>query len=352
VIEKLYTVETDETNPYRNIALEALLLEKVEQKSCILYLWQNRHSVIIGRNQNAWKECRVEELEKTGGFLARRLSGGGAVYHDLGNLNFTFLLPREEYDIEKQTEVILRAVRMAGIEAQRTGRNDIETRGRKFSGNAFYFSGANAYHHGTILVKADTEAASKYLSVQADKFRARGVESVRKRIINLTECRADLSIPELKQYLAAAFDEVYGGRNIPLELKDPDQGRLEVLENHFSDPAWKYGRNPPFSFEVSGRFPWGGVEIRIEAVRNTVNNCVVFSDAMDETFILNLGGCLNGAPFTRQGIEAALKTAFGYSPGTSALSAELPSEAGGRSSPPARLQYCGDIIKLLFDKMV
>jgi lipoate-protein ligase A len=270
----------------------------------------------------------VEELESSGGFLARRLSGGGAVYHDLGNLNFTFLVPREDYDVERQSEVILRAVRNAGINAVRTGRNDIETEGRKFSGNAFYLSGKNAYHHGTILLNADTEAASKYLSVSQDKIKAKGVESVKSRIINLNECNPDLTIAKLKQLLIESFAEVYGCRGETLDQNGLDRERLAALEKEFSDPLWKYGKNPPFSFEASGRFPWGGVEIRIDAKENRIQNCVIFSDAMDEAFTPALSARLSGAAFTRQGAVEA---------------------AAAANWPPEWVSHAEDIINLIFN---
>ncbi len=126
MIESAFTLITDETVPYKNIALETLLLEKLPAHTAALYLWQNRRTVVIGRNQNAWQECRVADLEADGGFLARRLSGGGAVFHDLGNLNFTFILPIEDFDKDRQTSVILEAVRKAGVVARKSGRNDIE----------------------------------------------------------------------------------------------------------------------------------------------------------------------------------------------------------------------------------
>ncbi|MDR2093999.1 MAG: lipoate--protein ligase [Treponema sp.] len=327
MIERIFTVITDETNPYRNIALEALLLECLERDTCILYLWQNRHTVVIGRNQNAWKECRVEDLEASGGFLARRLSGGGAVYHDLGNLNFTFLIPKDDYDTEKQSTVILRAVQAAGIDAYKSGRNDIETGGRKFSGNAFYFSGNNAYHHGTLLVSADLNAASQYLTVHTDKIKAKGIESVRKRMINLTECSPNLTIPALQHYLTAAFDEVYRLEGRPLDKSLLDRERLSALEAKFADPEWKYGKNPPFQFETGARFAWGDIDILIDASENRIAKSRFFSDAMDEAFILALPSALAGVSFTRPAVQAALTTAF---------------------TSPRQRAYCDDIIGLIF----
>ena len=138
MVTKLTYIESDQVNPYKNLAVEEYLLLHCEDKECILYLWQNQNTVVIGRNQNAWKECKVTKLEEENGHLARRLSGGGAVYHDLGNLNFTFLVNKDEYSLEKQLQVIINAMGRLGLKAEKSGRNDILIDGKKFSGNAFY----------------------------------------------------------------------------------------------------------------------------------------------------------------------------------------------------------------------
>ena len=180
MIGKIEIYMSEDFNPYRNLATEKLLLDSVGEDSLILYLWQNEKTVVIGRNQNPLAECNCALLKEENGFLARRLSGGGAVFHDCGNLNFTFLCCTENYDLEKQLRVIQKACEMAGIHAELNGRNDLLADGRKFSGNAFYNSKGKSYHHGTILINADKEKLTKYLTPPKAKLWAKGVKMNKK----------------------------------------------------------------------------------------------------------------------------------------------------------------------------
>ncbi len=187
MIKQCLTILGSGVDPYANLALEEYLLTHIPDETVIPYLWQNQNTVVIGKNQNAWKECRFTDLEADQGHLARRLSGGGAVFHDLGNLNFTFLAHKEDYSVPKQLDVILEAVRSLGISAEKTGRNDVTADGRKFSGNAFYSNGVTEYHHGTLMVDVDKEKLSRYLNVSPKKLQSKGVDSVRSRVVNLRE---------------------------------------------------------------------------------------------------------------------------------------------------------------------
>lgn len=293
-------------DPYRNIADEALLLESVEEGQVILYLWQNQQTVVIGRNQNAWEECRVELLEKEGGHLARRLSGGGAVYHDLGNVNFTFLVRDTDYDLDRQNLVIKRAMEKLGLNIERSGRNDLLIDGRKFSGHAYYKQGPYRYHHGTILVDVDTEAMARYLQVSQNKMQSKGVKSVRSRVCNLVEFIPDLKSQTIYDAFVEAVKEVY-----PVPFKEGSWDKfsptLQAEKYAFiSSPQWLYGPKIPLSLQVKDRFNWGEVSLELLVNRGLLEELRIYSDAMDWDWVKVLEKSLTGLPFR----EAALKEAF------------------------------------------
>lgn len=285
---KLTYIISEENNPYANLALEEYLLKSTEPDECILYLWQNAKTVVIGYNQNAWKECKVEELKEDKGSLARRHSGGGAVFHDLGNLNFTFLVRKEYYDLEKQTEVILRAVNRFGIPAERTGRNDLTVEGKKFSGNAFYESNGYCYHHGTILLDVNKEMMSKYLKASMQKLQSKGVNSVRSRVCNLNEFNDTLNVEAMKSVMIEVFGEVYGGEPKLMEEGRISNAKLEEIQSRLSSWEWVLGREIPFNTQWDQRFSWGEVQIQLEVVKGKIQDIRVWSDAMEVTFSKSL----------------------------------------------------------------
>nr|WP_191384831.1 lipoate--protein ligase [uncultured Lachnoclostridium sp.] len=302
MIDTIRYTESGQFVPYHNLAVEKYLLETCGERECILYLWQNQRTVVIGRNQNAWKECRVSRLEEDGGYVARRLSGGGAVYHDLGNLNFTFLVRKKDYSVERQTEVILRAVRALGIPAVRSGRNDLLADGRKFSGNAYYEQGDYCYHHGTLMVDVDKEVLGSYLTVNKEKLKSKGVDSVRSRVANLREFVPDLTIDRLKAALRQAFEEVYGQRSTLLTEEELDGERLKADEEYFASWEWKLGRRLEFQFELSHRFPWGSLSVELKVDQGKVTDAAVYSDALKPGLILALPDCLKNARYSRKAL--------------------------------------------------
>ena len=327
MISKLKYYISQETNPYENLAVEKYLMFHAPKDTCILYLWQNERTVVIGRNQNSFKECRVEGLLEDGGHLARRLSGGGAVFHDLGNLNFTFCARLEDYDVGRQMEVLLLALRRLGIAASLSGRNDITVDGRKVSGNAFYKKGGFCCHHGTILINADMEMLGRYLNVSNEKLKSNGVLSVRSRVTNLKDCAGapkNLSVAQVGRAVVSAFGEVYlsafpdapPGAPEPLIL--PCSAALEICRDRerFEDQEWIYGKHIQFTQEFSGKFSWGEVTIQLRITGDKIEDAAIYSDALDQEAILCLSKMLHGCPFHREALEAVILAAAKESGGS------------------------------------
>lgn len=305
MIDRIAIYESEGFDPHRNLAIEQHLLETVLGGCCLLYLWRNERTVVIGKNQNAWAECRTTLLSGEGGHLARRLSGGGAVYHDLQNLNFTFLMHEEDYDLNRQLSVIRRACLLCGIETEISGRNDVLASGRKFSGNAFYHHEGRAYHHGTLLVDTDAEAMGRYLSPSRAKLEAKGVESVRSRIVNLKELNPALTVDMLKTAMKQAFSEVYG---LPISAPPAvDEARIKELTAHYTSDAWLYGQKLPFTFRCEQRFSWGGVELQLSVDRGVITGAKLYTDAMDDGLAARQEAVLIGCPLRKDAIEQALR---------------------------------------------
>ena len=297
MISAIKTVRTDVTVPYDNLALEHVLTEHVRAGECILFLWQNRDTVVIGKNQNAWEECRLDWLEAHGGHLARRLSGGGAVYHDLGNLNFSLITRREDYDTARQSEVILRAVRRLGVPAERTGRNDIEAEGRKFSGHAFYEQKGCWCHHGTLMMDVNLDRMQEALSVPQAKLRSRGVSSVRSRVVNLKTYCPGICREQMEAVLTEAFEEVYGLRRKALEPERVDSAEVRETAGWMASREWILGRRIPFTAVLEERFPWGGFRLELSVTDGHIVDAACWSDAMDEKIIPCIGQALLGCPY-------------------------------------------------------
>lgn len=306
MLRNLYVLDNRNTDPRHNLALEEYLLHQVKPGQCILYLWQNQRTVVIGRNQHAANECRVQALEADGGQLVRRLSGGGAVYHDLGNLNFTFLTARRDYDVEKQTETILQAVRALGIPAEKNGRNDLTVQGGKFSGHAYYRSGEQCYHHGTLMVSVDLSPLERYLNVSPLKLQGKGVASVRARVVNLQAFHPGLTMEELRQALIAAFAQVYG---LPVQALTEDDLDGEALAQgiaRFSDPAWTYGDTRPLETSREACFPWGILRLDYSQEEGVLRQVALWSDGLETEFLTQVPEALRGCPRQLEAVRQRL----------------------------------------------
>ncbi len=290
------------TNPFLNLAYEDWMMDQIQDDEILFYLWQNQHTVVIGKNQNAYKECKVTELESDGGKLARRSSGGGAVYHDLGNLNFTFIAPHYRYDQHKQLGVILTALNKLGISAQFAGRNDIEVDGCKVSGNAFAKRRNNSLHHGTLLVDVKMEDLAKYLNVSKAKMQSKGVDSVRKRVANLKQFNPDLTIPLLIETLKVSFEEVY---KIKLEERIMDNLQYQDRIEKYRSKEWRLNPIEAFQAQVETKFPWGEIQAYFHVNSGKIIENKIYSDAMNPDFIEQLSNAWINIPYDYSSMKKA-----------------------------------------------
>lgn len=318
---KILIVTTRSVNPWHNLALEEYLMgfcisdadpAPERQYSAILYLWQNAHTVVIGRNQNAWSESRAALLEEDSGHLARRSTGGGAVYHDMGNLNFSIILPRSRFDLGQSFQVILDAVRNLGLDAVRSGRNDILIGDRKFSGNAFRYLRGVALHHGTIMVDTDVEPLLRYLTVSDTKLKSRAIKSVRSRVINLVEAKEDITVSETARAVTDSFVSIYGqgAETVRLEAEELERtDRLITLEERYASWDWRYGRTLEFDIQFeTGRFPWGQAEILLKVDQGFITESVIYSDALDSDFFREIQEALKGVRFNSREMAEAVES--------------------------------------------
>lgn len=284
------------SDPRENLALEATLMEQCKPGEMILYLWQNDHTVVIGRNQNPWKECNMTQIEKDGVTLVRRPSGGGAVYHDLGNLNFTFLTEDAFFSKERQAQVVCDALATLGITAQFSGRNDLLVEGKKFSGNAYHHSKGFSSQHGTLLIDSNLTMMPRYLNPDPEKLKAKGVDSVRSRVTNLKVFQPGLTVGQVADALVRACEREYNSIASPIDSVDTQ--RVAEWTKHFSDPKWTLGVQSNFDISWAHRFSWGDITLELDVHEGVIQDVRIYSDAMDTQWIETIKDCLKGCPYS------------------------------------------------------
>ena len=222
---------SENTSPYYNLAFERSLFDFVDKDTVILYLWQNSHTIVIGKNQNAYAECKVDEFIGVGGTLARRPSGGGAVYHDLGNLNFSIICKESIAKEHTYQRIVKETLRIFGIVSEFNGRNDLTVDDKKFSGNAFYVKDDVLCQHGTILINSDFKELSKYLTPDISKLERNHVKSVESRVVNLSEISDKITVESMKEAMIKATNAVKLG-------KAPTESKVEEYKKIFENDEW------------------------------------------------------------------------------------------------------------------
>lgn len=281
---------SDSFDPWFNLAVEECIFRQMPPTQRVLFLWRNAETVVIGRAQNPWKECNTRRMEEDGIKLARRSSGGGAVFHDLGNTCFTFMAGKPEYDKSVSTRIILNALSDLGIKASASGRNDLvveTTEGsRKISGSAYRETKDRGFHHGTLLLNANLSRLADYLNPDIKKLQAKGITSVRSRVANLVELLPAIDHHGVCQAIIQAFFDYYGERCAPEIISPAAFPDLPGFSEQFARQSsweWNFGQAPDFSLLLDNRFSWGGVELHFDVARGVINRAQIYTDSLNPT---------------------------------------------------------------------
>ncbi|MDD4803255.1 MAG: lipoate--protein ligase [Syntrophomonas sp.] len=296
-------------DPYFNMALEEYTVKYLPPEDDYFILWQNQPAVIIGRNQNTVAEINSPYIKEQGIHVVRRMSGGGAVYHDYGNLNFTFVVNENKdfANFEKFTRPVIRTLARLGIESENNGRNDITIAGKKFSGNAQFKYRDRLLHHGTILFNSNLEEMVEALNPGAEKISSKGIKSVRSRVTNINEHLSyPVSIEEFKQMLTAeVFNEE--GSNRSSILSDNDLQAINSLRNtKYTSWEWIYGTSPAYNLKKTRTFSWGNIEVLLEIKHGLICGCKIFGDFFSALEIAELESGLTGIRYAEPDIRKFL----------------------------------------------
>ncbi len=304
-------IETHSTDPTWNLALEEYCLKELVQFERIMMLWQNDNAIIIGRYQNAENEVNLEAARALGTKIIRRPSGGGAVFHDLGNLNYTFIYPIEGLNrlhISVYAEPMVKALNKIGVPAEIRGRNDLLLDGKKISGTAQRIQKGRLMHHGTLLYDSNLDSLESVLQVDAAKVASKGVTSIRSRVANIKEYLPAGQFEDIQafwQALLAAFDE-----DDPLERFELTPEMLAEVEKiqkeKYQSWDWNIGRAPAFEYRNSRRFPSGKLEVQVNVRDGRLQECKISGDFMGMTDLGSLEAALKDIRYNPEDVGKIL----------------------------------------------
>ncbi|WP_314063580.1 lipoate--protein ligase [uncultured Vagococcus sp.] len=311
-------VPNENNDPRVNLAIETYLLKEKPLDEPMLLFYINEPSIIIGRNQNTIEEINKDYVEEKGIHVVRRLSGGGAVYHDFGNLNFSFIMPDDGNsfrDFAKVTQPIIDALHAMGVEgAQLKGRNDLVIGDKKFSGNAMYATNGRMFAHGTIMFDSDVNEVVNALRVRKDKIESKGIKSIRSRVTNIKPFLSDeyqnLSTVDFRQDILL---RIFGVETLAevktYELTEEDWLKINQISNeYYRNWDWNYGRSPEFDLVRRERFPIGSIEAKMNVSGGKINEIRIFGDFFGLGEIADVEGQLTGIQYDKESITEAVST--------------------------------------------
>ncbi|AEO99613.1 MAG: lipoate--protein ligase [Heyndrickxia faecalis] len=298
------------TDPRINLAIEEYALKNLDINETYLLFYINQPSIIIGRNQNTIEEINTDYVDKNGVIVVRRLSGGGAVYHDLGNINFSFITKDDGEsfsNFRKFTDPVVQALRKLGVNAELSGRNDIQVGDRKISGNAQFSTNGRMFSHGTLMLNSELDKVAQALKVKKEKIESKGIKSVRSRVANISEfLDHPISMSAFRQLL---LESIFGGKEIPeYQLTEKDWEKIrQISKERYQTWEWNYGKSPKFNLRHSRRFPVGTVDVRLEVNKGIIENCKIYGDFFGIGEVKDIEEKLAGCRYERAGIEKALE---------------------------------------------
>ncbi|RNB85293.1 lipoate--protein ligase [Brevibacillus nitrificans] len=298
------------TDPRINLAIEEYALKQLPASDDYLLFYINEPSIIIGKNQNTIEEINAAYVKENNIHIVRRLSGGGAVYHDLGNLNFSFITNDDGqsfHNFRKFTEPVVQALKELGVEAELTGRNDIQVGERKISGNAQYSTKGRMYSHGTLLFDSEMENVVSALKVNAEKIQSKGIKSIRSRVANITEfLERDMTIEEFR---VAILHSIFGGGEVEeYKLTEEDWEKIhELSRERYQSWDWNYGKSPKSNYRATKRFEGiGTIEVQLDIEKGRIQTAKIYGDFFGVRDVAELEALLREIPYDRQAVASAL----------------------------------------------
>ncbi|HGD1503754.1 TPA: lipoate--protein ligase, partial [Streptococcus agalactiae] len=306
-----YIVNTS-NDPAYNVALEAYAFQKLTDIDEIFILWINEPAIIIGRHQNTIQEINKEFIDKNGIHVVRRLSGGGAVYHDLNNLNYTIISNNTQegaFDFQTFSKPVIDTLAKLGVKAEFTGRNDLEINGQKFAGNAQAYYKGRMMHHGCLLFDVDMSVLGQALKVSKDKIESKGIKSVRARVTNIVDHLSDkITVQEFSDAILAQVKEEYPEMD-EYVLSDAELSEIQAMrDNQFATWDWTYGKAPEYTIERGVRYPAGKITTYANVENSTIKSVKIFGDFFGVKPVDDIEKMLEGVRYDYKDVLAALKT--------------------------------------------
>ena len=308
-MEKAHCLISKSYDPFFNLATEDWIFKDMNPSQHILFLWRNSPTVVIGRNQNPWAECNLKKMEDNNINLVRRQSGGGAVFQDLGNTNFTFLSSRQNYNRKRNFDIIINALDKFGIKAEQTGRNDILVEEKKISGSAFKENPDRAFHHGTLLINVNLGELAEYLTPSPKKLQAKGTTSVRSRVANLTEFNKEISHELLTEAIIEEFFRTYNSEKKIEVLNNESLKQIPEINNyynHLKSKEWRFGETPQFQHQLTERFDWATVDLHLNTEAGKITRAKLFSDCLDTNLIEEIEKSLHNIDYHKDSVSIQL----------------------------------------------